>query len=140
MIPEELKLLVEKARNVKRTKVVEVEQALAELGVNPNSEFSEFYREYKITLFESSKSGEYLCDICEPPGEMAMSVDFAHKSWGLPDNFICFTSCEGEGGYLYDKNTGKIWDFSLATRQDFIDGKEQPRWDGFFEFMIWYLS
>jgi hypothetical protein len=140
MIPEKLKLLVEKARNVKRTNIKEAELALATLDIPPDSEFSEFYRTYKITLFESSSSGEYLCDVSEPTNEMAMSVKFAHESWGVPANFICFTSCEGEGGYLYDRNTGKVWDFSLANREDFINGKEQPRWSSFYDFMIWYLS
>ena len=141
MIPARLTELVEKQLgNVHRTQLGLVIDALAELEIQPDCEFGEFFMTYKITLYKGSVFRSELCDISEPSNDIALSTRFIHEAWGLKENFICFTSCEGEGGYLYDRDTGKVWDFSLATRQDFIDGKDQPRWNGFFEFMIWYLS
>jgi hypothetical protein len=141
MIPAILKKLVEKQLgNVHRTQSETIRDALAELEILPNSEFGEFFMTYKVTLYKGSVFRTELCDISEPSRDIALTTRFIHEAWELPTNFICFSSVEGEGGYLYDKNTGKVWDFSLATRQDFIDGKEKPRWNSFFEFMIWYLS
>jgi len=141
MIPSELSTLVEQqAGNVKRTNHEAAEKALCELGIDLNSEFAQFYLTYKITLFDSNVSYEQLCDIAEPSREIAVGTRFIHDVWRLPDYFICFTSCEGEGGYLYNKNDGTVWDFSLANREKFIRGMESPTWPSFFDFMIWYLT
>ena len=141
MIPKALKASIERqvgdARRMNREGAL---RALEELGVPQESEFSEFYENYQITIFESPISHEQLCDVLEPSKQVALGTRFVREVWGLPDNYICFTSAEGEGAYLYDRSSGKVFDFSLATRDEFVSGKEGPRWDGFFEFMLWYLE
>jgi hypothetical protein len=47
---------------------------------------------------------------------------------------------EGEGCYLYDKNTGKILELSLANRDEFLAGKRQSEWKKYFDFLSWYLE
>ena len=69
-----------------------------------------------------------------------MGTRFAHEVWELPEKYVAFTSVEGEGAYLYDKVTGQVWDFELASREAFLAGKHQPKWNSFFEFMTWYLG
>jgi hypothetical protein len=116
------------------------EQALSELDIPLDSEFAEFFLEYMIELFVSPVSDESICDVSEPSCEVMAGTEFVHEVWGLPEQFICFTTVEGEGGYLYDRTTGSVWDFSLATRDAFVNGCERPRWQSFFEFMAWYLG
>lgn len=141
MIPASLKTLVEKqVGDFRRNNFELVSKQLRMLGIKIDTEFSEFYLAYTVSTFYSRSTGIELLDIAEPSPQIEYVTQFAHEVWELPTNFVCFSSVEGEGGYLYDKNTGKVWDFSLATRQNFIDGKEKPRWNSFFEFMIWYLS
>ena len=141
MIPRVLSELVEKQLgNVKRTNIKSVHEALSNIGVELDCEFSEFFIAYKITIYRGSHYRTELIDLVEPTPQIKRATDFVHEVWELPASFICFSTIEGEGGYLYDKYTGQVWDFTLATRQNFIDGKELPRWDSFFEFMIWYLT
>lgn len=141
MIPESLITLVEKQPgNVKRLDRHAVTRALSDLGVPLDSEFAEFYLNYKITIYNSDVSDEQLCDVAEPSCEVAVGTKFAHEVWGLPARYVCFTSAQGDGGYLYEVDTGMVWDFSLSTRDNFFSGKEQPRWKSFFAFMVWYLS
>ena len=141
MIPEKLRAKVERQRgNIHRTNPDAVNEALVELGVPLDSEFAEFFREYVITFFISDTSDEQLCDLLSPSKQILLGTEFAHEVWELPENFICFTSCQGEGCYLYDRDTGAVWDFDLADREDFIAGRQKPAWNSFFEFMNWYLG
>lgn len=141
MIPEKLKMLVEQQLgNIHRKNKLAVERALVELGILFDSEFAEFFFEYVITLFQSDVSDEQLCDLIEPTDEIAIGTKFVHEVWELPERYICLTSIQSEGAYLYDKETGKVRDFDLSLREDFLAGKSQIEWAGFFDFMIWYLS
>ncbi len=141
MIPDRLKVLVEQQLgDVHRTDRQSVENALAEIGVPLNSEFAEFFLTYTITLFRSSVSTEQLCDIAEPTNEIALGTNFVHEVWELPRHFICLSSVEGEGAYLYDLKTGQVFDFDLSERENLLNGVTKPKWDSFFNFMIWYLE
>lgn len=141
MIPMQLKKFIEKqAGDVKRTNRLAAERALCELGVPLDTEFAEFYLNYKITLFQSIVSDEQLCDVAEPSREVAQGTQFVQKVWKLPEQYICFSSIQGEGAYLYDRNTGKVWNFSLASRDAFLAGQEQSGWDCFYDFLLWYLE
>jgi hypothetical protein len=141
MIPEKLRAQVERQLgNIHRSNSEAANQALEELGIPLNSEFGEFFREYVITLFDSDVSDEELSDLLSPTKQILVGTQFVHEVWKLPENFICFSSCQGEGGYLYDRDTGTVWDFDLADRDDFIAGRQKPAWNSFFEFMSWYLT
>ncbi|PHX51763.1 hypothetical protein AO354_38600, partial [Pseudomonas syringae pv. syringae] len=106
MIPNELIQLIEKQPgNVHRTDKRSVIEALAALDINLDSELSEFFLNYTITFFKSNSSNEELCDIAEPSNEIEVGTNFIHEVWDLPKNFICLTSVQGEGCYLYDKNS-----------------------------------
>ena len=116
------------------------EGALTDLGVPLDSEFAWFFTNYMIELFVSPVSSESIRDVSEPSTEIKYGTEFAHEVWELPEHYVCFTTCQGEGGYLYDKESGAVFDFSLATRDAFVEGREPPRWRSFFEFLHWYLA
>lgn len=141
MIPESLVKLIEaQSDNIHRTRKDLAIAALKELGVSLDSEFAELFIEYKPANFKSAVSDEYICDIAEPTPQIMAGTEFIHEMWELPENYICFTSLQGEGGYLFDKHSGMVWDFALSQYDDFISGKIPPKWKGFFEFVTWYLS
>jgi len=123
-----------------RTDKDAAKQALIELGVPLDSEFAEFYLKYYSPDMVSTVSNEYIVELTSPSEQIATGTKFVHEVWGVPENYICFTSCQGEGGYLLDRLTGKVWDFDLANRNEFITGNIPAKWNGFFEFLIWYLS
>jgi len=141
MIPSHLTKLIEQQPGERiRTNRAAAEQALADLGVPLDSEFAQLYLAYRLLSFRSEVSNEDIVDVAEPRREVAVGTRFAHEAWKLPDKYVAFTSMEGEGAYLYDKETGQVWDFELASREAFLAGKQQPKWNSFFEFMTWYLG
>src|SRR5690606_15170084 len=103
------------------------------------SEFYEFCAQYCLSSLLSPNSEEALVDVCEPAEEVAIGTKFAHEVWEIPSDYVCFTTCQGEGGFLYSKRTHAVYDFSLSERLYFIETPE-PRWTGFYEFIVWYLS
>jgi hypothetical protein len=141
MIPTSLSILVEKqSGNVHRSNLSAVEFALTELKIPLDSEFAKFFLTYTITLYKSSVSAEQLCDIADPTPEIAFGTRYVHDVWELPEQYICISSIQGEGAYLYDVKTGKVWDFDLASREAFVSGLQRENWNSFYDFMIWYLS
>ncbi|PWK39029.1 hypothetical protein [Pseudomonas sp. OV226] len=141
MIPNELIQLIEKQPgDIHRTDKRSVIEALTALDISLDSELSEFFLKYTITFFRSNSSDEELCDIADPSNEIKVGTDFIHEVWELPENFICLTNVQGEGCYLYDKNSGEVLDFSLASRDEFLAGKQGIKWHSFYEFLTWYLS
>lgn len=141
MIPEELRAKIEQQPgSIHRSNPETVDKILAKLGIASDSEFGAFFREYVITFFRSDISDEELCDLLEPTYEISAGTQFVHKVWELPEKYVCLSSIQGEGAYLYDRDTGEVWDFDLALRDDLLSGNQMPRWKSFFEFMSWYLA
>jgi hypothetical protein len=141
MIPTSLSILVEKqSGNVHRSNLSAVEFALKDLKIPLDSEFAKFFLTYTITLYKSAVSEEQLCDIADPTPEIAFGTRYVHDVWELPEQYICISSIQGEGAYLYDVKTGKVWDFDLASREAFVSGLQRANWNSFYDFMIWYLS
>lgn len=141
MIPQQLVSLIEaQSRFRPRPDTAEVTRALATLGIALDSEFAQIYLAYHPADFESRASYEVLMDIDGPSDEILMCTEFIHEVWELPENFVAFTSLQGEGGYLLDKDSGGVWDFDLGDREAFVAGRLPARWAGFFEFITWLLT
>ncbi|MBX8521028.1 SMI1/KNR4 family protein [Pseudomonas cichorii] len=141
MIPSHLINLIEKQPgDIHREQKDSVIDAMNTLGISLDSEIGEFFLNYVITFFQGSTSSIELLDIVEPSNEIEACTDFIHEVWELPDNFISLTGIQGEGCYLYDKNSGEVLDFDLEKRDEFLAGKHQLKWNSFFEFLTWYLS
>lgn len=141
MIPDELvKLIQQQPGETQRIDTSLATDALNALGIRLDSELAEFFINHTITSFSSRSSDEALCDIAAPDNEIADGTHFIHAVWELPENYICLTNIQGEGCYLYDKNSGEVIDFSLADRDEFMAGIRQMKWDSFYEFLNWYLT
>jgi hypothetical protein len=141
VIPDDLRELVEKQPgHVRRDDPSLAEAAIASLGVPVDGQFAEFFRTYRITAYHSPSSNEELSDVAEPGPEIAQATWFIRDTWQLPERYVCLTSCEGEGAYLYDRTDGSVCDFSLADREAFLSGEQTPQWRDFYAFMKWYLG
>jgi len=98
VIPSQLQTLVESQRGrIHRVRREAVTAALSDLKVPVDSEFAEFFFTYTITFFRSEVSDEELCDIAEPTAEIAVGTKFVHEVWEIPEQFVCFSSGQGEG-------------------------------------------
>ncbi|ERO62578.1 SMI1/KNR4 family protein [Pseudomonas piscis] len=141
MIPPQLVALIEAQPSFRpRPDTAGVTRALATLGIALDSEFAQIYLAYHPADFASRASYEVLMNIAEPSEEILVGTEFIHEVWELPQNFIAFTSLQGEGGYLLDKDSGGVWDFDLGDWEAFTAGRIAARWTGFFEFITWYLQ
>lgn len=125
-----------------RKKNLEFEEAsrkiLDDLGININSEFYELYSQYFLYHLNSDVGVSDIVDVYQTNGFQYQRV-MAHKNWCLPKNYILFTTGEGEGGYLYNTEDEKVYDFDLGQQEALLRG-ELPHWDSFYDFMIWYLT
>ena len=113
---------------------------LEHLGILTESEFAAVYLKYSPSVFLSTVSHEQLLDLVGPGGKLCMATEFVHSVWELPHDYVCITSCEGEGCYLYSKTTGGVYDFSLADRERFVGERPTPMVSSIFAFFEWYLE
>ena len=140
MIPESIiKYLAQDGDVVLRKDALQAFQALMQMEIDKESEFGEFYTRYRGGFISSEPRPELL-DIAGPaipaiPDQTAYVLD----RYELPEEFVALTSDESEGMYLYNKNNKSVYDFSVGQSQDLINGKIQPRWNSFNEFLEWFF-
>ena len=131
-VPERIRMLaLSRPGDVRRKNPGEIVERLRELGVDPDSQLAAFFREFSTSNMLSASSPETLVDPPRP-------TRFIHEVWKLPQEYVCITSCEGEGCYLYSTRTGAVYDFGLATRAAFL-ADPVARWKDFDTFIEWYL-
>ena len=88
---------------------IQSSQILLDMGVKVDSEFYEFYSNYfGRNLRSNNEAISTMIDCCPPQKTMSSATFMAHDSWQIPQKYILFTSSEGEGGYLYNKENGTV--------------------------------
>ncbi|SUO96068.1 hypothetical protein [Suttonella ornithocola] len=113
----------------------EAQKIIMELGVREGSQFYELYSKYFMESLDHRGGTSSIID----PLPDGFSYEYFQFAWGLPDNYILFTTGEGEGGYLYETQEEKVWDFNLGEREQLLAGT-LPHWNSFYDFMLWYLQ
>ncbi len=79
-------------------------------------------------------------DLALPTPQLLRVTEFVREVFGVPDAYICLTSAEGEGFYLYNKDNGCVYDVDVADIDLLIIGSLKAKWNTFFSFMEWYLG
>ena len=115
---------------------LEAKNILLNYGVKEDSGFFKIYTKYLLGSTSHRSGADEIVDPLPPQG---FSAKMAHDYWGVPKNYILFSTGEGEGGYFYNIEDDSVWDFQIGQLQQLADGTLQ-HWDSFYEFMIWYLS
>lgn len=111
-------------------------KTLLDLGVQKGSEFYNLYTEFFLHNLKARSGASVVTD---PYPDGFSGVFFAHKNWGIPKNYILFTTGEGEGGYFYNVDDNSVWDCGLGE-QHLLGTDQLKHWDSFYEFMVWYLT
>jgi hypothetical protein len=141
MIPHDIRALCEaRPGSVYIDDATAKKRCMAALGVPQSSEFHQFFTTFVIENMASKHSGENLEPIADPGGELNPAIGFAWEVWGIPHRFIAMTSLEGEGGYFYDRDTGRVVDFELGRRDRFIAGDVRILGESVFDFIRWFLG
>lgn len=115
-----------------------VHDELSVLGLPIDSEIGELLSRYYMPLVSGAPSE--LIDIVSPNPEIRRSTKFIQEVWELPSRYLCISSTEGEGAFLYDKETGAVLNFNLGERDLLLQEKTPEQWPTFFDFLEWYLA
>ena len=117
-------------------------EALRELGVAGNSTFTEFYERYEGP-FSSTKTGFCLLDLetFDPLGSVLESTRSARRQFDWPARFLVITDLLGNGVYVYETVTDKVFnvDFEGGDKA-LVSGELPPEFDSFEEFLVWYFE
>ena len=139
MIPESVKAYLAEVPDAAERKNREgVHDALRILGVDPASEFGEFYLEYEGP-FLSPRPLQDLYDLTELSSILG-SLDYIRDRYKLGEKFLPLTSDESGGMYLYNKEDGAVYDFYLRDYKPFMAGSIGPRWSSFNQFLQWFFD
>lgn len=112
---------------------------LEQLGIGADTEFGEFFKEYRLSGVLSRRSIE-LQDLSSPTSQILSTTEFARDIYGLPEGFICLSSGEGDGFIAYSRCDGRVYDVRAADIDALGRGELAPKWDSIFRLMEWYLS
>lgn len=141
MIPDDVLELLKRQPAIQgRVDAVDVRRELAALGVDPASEVAEFFEAFRAVNIHSRHTSEQLMDPAFPSPQLAAATEFVRDVYQVEKEFLCLTSAEGEGFFLYDLRTGAVFDVDVAQLEDLESGKLGARWSTFFDMLRWYLA
>lgn len=118
------------------------EKALLDLGVDIHSDFAEFFlhaEDGPTFLGRNQEIYQVCCFFLN--SNYSSDVIFAHNVLKITDEYLPLDSFEGEGGFFYNKATGKVVYFSLKNevKEKNNDGFSL-QWDSFSEFLEWFFD
>jgi len=115
-----------------------VEENLARLGLLEHDQIADFYRTYMSASIGRDGMAELL-DICVPNDSLFNATEFACDAYDLRGPFVCLTTGEGEGFYLFDKDTGGIFDVAVSDFGALEAGELKPAWPNFLALIESYV-
>lgn len=141
MIPNEIAVNIGlHGLDMRRRDRLEAQHRLEQLGVEEESAFAQFFLEYEGG-FALGLGKKEMLDVVGPAYPSIIDVtNFVHRAYGVPHDFICLTSPEGESFVLYDKRTESVYDTGLDQLPALSSGDLQPRWKTFFDYLRDYFD
>jgi hypothetical protein len=124
----------------KRKNDAGLDDAFAELGIESESEFAEFYRRY-WGPFHSATLGYELLDVVEQDESVRSSTQAVREEFGFEDRFVVVSTLTGMSVLVYDVKTGSIYDVDFEGGDELLrTGELEPRWNSWNEFISIYFS
>ena len=124
----------------KRQEKGKVKEAIEKLGVNVSDVFKEFYETYQGP-FGSSKTGFELVDIFDLSPNIISLTQVCREEYGFPKKFLVLTDLLGGGALVYDSEKDCVFNIDFeGADQDLIEGKLNPDWDTFYDFINYYFG
>lgn len=123
-----------------QNKIELVQAALSQLNIKDHEEINSFFSTYNLSGVISRSSKEELLDLCSPTPQIFEATEFGRDVYEITEDFICLTSGESEGFFLYSKKDQKVYDVNVEDLDDLESGELEPRWDSFFDLIKWYLA
>jgi hypothetical protein len=101
------------------------------MGIPPDSELMEFCLVWNPGLIFPA-SGVYI-ELDSPDESDFVLIWEWGQELGLSSDFVPLTSFEGEGGIIWSKRDGRVYDAAWTEFQSLNDGKLAPRWESYYE-------
>ncbi len=121
-------------------KIELVQEALLKLNIKHHEEINAFFSTYNLSGVLSESSNVELLDLCSPTPQIFDATEFGRDVYDITEDYICLTSGEGEGFFLYSIEDKKVYDVNVEDLDALEAGKLEPRWNSFFDLMKWYLA
>ena len=112
--------------------------ALNTLGIPEDTDIGQFYLHAEDSPnFLSAKKGELL-QVCWHTLNTRYIANSNHLRAALkiPEDRVILSSFEGEGGWVYDKASGKVYLLTLSK----LKPGEQTTWETFGDFLDYYFN
>jgi len=117
-----------------------VEEALTELGVNPASDFAEFFRRY-WGPFHSARVGHELLDVIEQEESIVSVTQAVRDEFGFANRFIAISTLIGMSVLVYDLDTQCVFDVDFEGGEELLQsGEIEPRWQSWNDFLTDYFG
>lgn len=101
------------------------------MGIPPDSELMEFGLVWNPGLIVTP-AGVYI-ELWSAAEDGFISTWEWGQELGLSSDFVPLTSFEGEGGIIWSKRDGRVYDAAWTEFQSLNDGKLAPRWGSYYE-------
>lgn len=112
-------------------------EALTKLEVDMNSEFIEFYLHVEdLPTFSSNNSEIYQMGWFLVNTDIFTYMFNVNISLGMSLDYIPLDAFEGEGGYFYNKSTGRVVEIQVGVN----DNLPIKTWNSFNEFLEYFFD
>jgi hypothetical protein len=123
-----------------RSRDSEIANALAELGVSPESEFAAFYSRY-WGPFRSNRTGVELLDIVEQEESVLTNTRTVREEYGFPNQFIVVSSLNAGSVVVFETTTGNVYDVDFEGGDALlVEGKLAPSNNSWNDFLSQYFG
>ena len=144
MLSEKIKQLFRQKGYISLTEEEKQEytNALVDLNIPLNSAFAEFNLLTIGPTFNGRKNELYnVCWFKIYSNDLDYAIESAQNVLKIPEEYIPLDSFEAEGGFFYNRKTGEVLELELGQKLiDFQNGKLQPQWKDFNDFLEWYFE
>lgn len=115
---------------------MQAEETLRSLGVNQDSLFYQVHSQFRHFPIGQGEELHNLGNINKVAGRAFWEEEYP----GFSEEYLELSSPEGEGSYFYKIDTEEVYDASWNEMDDLNNGRLNPKWASYQEFLEWYYS
>ena len=110
------------------------------LSVSASPSFSILYTSYQGP-FASDQTGFELLDLNEGFDNIVSTTKMIREELDFPDKYIVLTNLLGGSVLILDTNSDGVFNVDFEGGcEELLEGKLQPSWSSFIEFLKWYFN
>lgn len=141
MISEKVILFLKESGWYDATEDKLYEEALSALGIILSSDFAIFNLKTNAMTFPGKRGSIYNVCWFYLNSSYTEQINSFQENLQLPKGYIPLDSFEAEGGYFYDRESGKVIELELGENLErFHQGYIDTEWENFNDFLEWFFE